>query len=113
MFRGAGAACAAALMLATAPSAVSAQTQAQAQAQAAPTRASLNPAPARRAGEGYGPYPLMVVRGAMLIDGTGAPPMGPVDIVIENDKITDIIQAGWPGLPEREGRPPLNAAHEI
>src|SRR5690606_19414592 len=94
IFRGAGAACAAALMLATAPSAVSAQTQAR----AAPTRASLNPAPARRAGEGYGPYPLMVVRGAMLIDGTGAPPMGPVDIVIENDKITDIIQAGWPGL---------------
>src|SRR5690606_8795479 len=111
IFSGAGAACAAALMLATAPSVASAQ--AQAQTQAAPARASLNPAPARRAGEGYGPYPLMVVRGAMLIDGTGAPPMGPVDIVIENDKITDIIQAGWPGLPEREGRPPLNAAHEI
>lgn len=74
---------------------------------------ALNPAPPRRSDEGFGPYPLMVVRGAMLIDGTGAPPMGPVDIVIENDRITDIIQAGWPGLPEPTGRPPLGAAHEI
>ncbi|WP_313574939.1 amidohydrolase family protein [Brevundimonas sp.] len=110
IFKGAGAACAAALLLAAGtPSVVAAQ----AQTQAAPARATLNPAPPRRADEGFGPYPLMVVRGAMLIDGTGAPPMGPVDIVIENDKITDVIQAGWPGMPEQENRRPLNAAHEI
>ncbi|MET4684835.1 amidohydrolase family protein [Brevundimonas faecalis] len=115
---GLGAVCAAALMLAATPAgAISghAQTPAQASAQAsAPAgRATLNPAPARRADEGFGPYPLMVIRGATLIDGTGAPPMGPVDIVIQNDKITDIIQSGWPGMPERQNRPPLNAAHEI
>lgn len=60
-----------------------------------------------------GPYPLTVIRGVTLIDGTGAPPMGPVDIIIENDKITDIVQAGWPGLPERAGRAPTSGAHEI
>lgn len=76
-------------------------------------RQTFNPAPARRAGEGFGPYPLMVIRGATLIDGTGAPPTGPVDIVIENDRITDIVQAGWPGMAERLNRPPHGAAHEI
>ncbi|MFC5372631.1 amidohydrolase family protein [Brevundimonas faecalis] len=115
---GLGAVCAAALMLAATPAgAISghaqAPAQAPAQASAPAARATLNPAPARRADEGFGPYPLMVIRGATLIDGTGAPPMGPVDIVIQNDKITDIIQSGWPGMPERQNRPPLNAAHEI
>ncbi len=80
---------------------------------AAASRNTFNPAPARRAGEGLGPFPLMVIRGAMLIDGTGAPPTGPVDIVIENDKITDVIQAGWPGMAERLNRAPHGAAHEI
>ena len=32
--------------------------------------------------EGEGPYERLVIRGAILIDGTGAPPYGPVDIVI-------------------------------
>jgi hypothetical protein len=113
-FWGAGAVCAAALLAMAAPVGVAPAWALQAQTQAqAPARATLNPAPARRADEGFGPYPLMVIRGATLIDGTGAPPMGPVDIVIENDKITDVIQAGWPGMAEKTGRPPLNAAHEI
>lgn len=106
-----GAVSAAVLMAAAGPVLAHETPTAQPSAVAAPTR--LNPAPPRRADEGFGPYPLMVIRGATLIDGTGAPPMGPVDIVIENDKITDIIQAGWPGLPEKPNRPPLNAAHEI
>ena len=38
-------------------------------------------------------------RGATLIDGTDAPPRGPVDIVIEGNKIVAVNQAGWPGLP--------------
>src|ERR1700755_1716700 len=44
------------------------------------------PAPARRSGEGAGPFKRMVIRGATLIDGTGAPPIGPVDIVVEGNK---------------------------
>ena len=36
----------------------------------------------RRADEGDGPHERLILRGATIIDGTGAPPMGPVDIVI-------------------------------
>jgi hypothetical protein len=41
------------------------------------------PAPPRRADEGEGPFERLIIRGATLIDGTGAPPVGPMDIVIE------------------------------
>ncbi len=55
---------------------------------------------------GGGPYDRLVVRGATLIDGTGAPPRGPVDIVIENDEIVSIQPIGSPGGPiNEEGRP--------
>jgi hypothetical protein len=40
-------------------------------------------APDREAAEGEGPFERLVIRGATLIDGTGGPPRGPVDIVIE------------------------------
>jgi imidazolonepropionase-like amidohydrolase len=80
---------------------------------AAQAQPSLNPAPARRQGEGLGPYRKMVIRGAMLIDGTGAPPRGPVDIVIEGDRIADVRQAGWPGLKLADNREPRDAEHEI
>lgn len=70
-------------------------------------------APARVAGEGIGPFRRMVIRGATLIDGTGAPPRGPVDIVIEGNRIAEIRQAGWPGLPERSNREPRDVDQEI
>ena len=37
---------------------------------------------------GIGPFKRLVLRGATVIDGTGAPPIGPTDIVVENDRIT-------------------------
>jgi imidazolonepropionase-like amidohydrolase len=70
---------------------------------------SVNPAPARTAGEGRGPFPKLVIRGVTLIDGTGAPPTGPVDIVIENNRVADILPAGTPGLPLKPDRPPKDA----
>jgi cytosine/adenosine deaminase-related metal-dependent hydrolase len=36
-------------------------------------------------------YKRLVVKGAMLIDGLGSPARGPVDIVVENDTVTDIV----------------------
>ena len=69
--------------------------QAPARRAAAPDR-DLIPAPARRSGEGLGPFKTMVIRGAMLIDGTGAPPTGPVDIVIEGNRIASVLSAGTP-----------------
>lgn len=80
---------------------------------AAPAGNDPGVAPARAAGEGAGPFNRLVIRGATLIDGTGSVPRGPVDIVIEGNRIADIRQAGWPGLPLKPGRAPQDADQEI
>lgn len=54
--------------------------------------------------DGDGPYPQLIIRGVTLINGTGAPPTGPVDIVIENNKIVQIQGVGSPGLPINPNR---------
>jgi hypothetical protein len=46
--------------------------------------------------EGDGPFTQLIIRGVMLIDGTGAPPVGPVDIICRGNKITNIISLGLP-----------------
>ena len=59
---------------------------------------------------GEGPYDRLVIRGATLIDGTGAPPIGPVDIVIEHNRIARVVSVGYPGLEiAQAGRPPLGS----
>jgi hypothetical protein len=40
--------------------------------------------------EGDGPHSQLIIRGVMLINGNGAPPQGPIDIVVENNIIKDI-----------------------
>src|SRR5947207_13833976 len=83
-----------------------------AQRPAAEPAESLRPAPNRRPDEGKGPYNTLAVRAATLIDGTGGPPRGPVDIVVSGNKITAIRGAGTPGLPLRANRRP-QAAYEL
>ena len=65
------------------------------------------PAPDRGEDEGEGPFERLVLRGVTMIDGTGSPPSGPVDIVIEGNRIAEIESVGTPGLPyeEEEERP--------
>ena len=59
--------------------------------------------------EGEGPFSRLILRGASMIDGTGAPPRGPVDIVIEGNRIVNIRSVGYPGVPiDPEERPPAN-----
>ncbi|MGB0376999.1 MAG: amidohydrolase family protein [Flavobacteriaceae bacterium] len=53
-----------------------------------------------------GPFPQLIIRGVTLINGNGAPPRGPVDIVIEEDKIAEIVNVGYPGVPISEKRRP-------
>ena len=53
------------------------------------------------------------IRGAILIDGTGAPPVGPVDIVVEQQSHPGVRSAGTPGLPLRANRPPQGADLEV
>src|SRR4051812_30612884 len=70
-------------------------------------------APARKQGDGAGPFKKMVIRGVTVIDGTGGPPLSPMDIIIEGNKITQVRQAGWPGLPLQANREPRDADFEI
>jgi Amidohydrolase family len=71
---------------------------------AQPPDESIPKAPPRA--EGEGPFARLILRGVTVIDGTGAPPMGPVDIVIEKNRIADIVPVGSPGVPiDPEGRP--------
>jgi imidazolonepropionase-like amidohydrolase len=49
--------------------------------------------------EGEGPFTRLILHGATIIDGTGALPMGPAQIGIENNLIKFIRQVGTPGLP--------------
>jgi len=70
-------------------------------------------APARKQGDGQGPFKKMVIRSVTMIDGTGGPPISPMDIVIEGNRITQIRQAGWPGLPQQPNREPRDFDFEI
>lgn len=60
-----------------------------------------------------GPYKRLVIRGATLVDGTGAPPIGPMDIVIEGNRISEIRSVGNPGVPIREQGRPAPGDYEI
>src|SRR5262245_66300350 len=71
------------------------------------------PTPNRRAGEGDGPYDRLVIRGATVIDGTGAPPRGPVDLVITQDRITEISSVGYPKVPITDRGRPAKGTKEI
>jgi hypothetical protein len=55
---------------------------------------------------GDGPYSQLIIRGVTLINGNGAPPRGPIDIVVENNIIKDIRVVGYPNVPINEKRRP-------
>ena len=70
-------------------------------------------APNRRADEGEGPFPRLIIRGATVVDGSGAPPIGPVDLVIEGNRIKEVRGVGNPKAPiDPKGRP-KDATKEI
>jgi len=55
-----------------------------------------------------GPFKQLIIRGATLINGNGAPPQGPVDIVVENNRIKRVAVVGYPGVAiDPENRPKL------
>ncbi|HLT92135.1 MAG TPA: amidohydrolase family protein [Woeseiaceae bacterium] len=67
-----------------------------------------------RRSEGDGPFERLILRGVNLVDGTGAPMRGPVDIVVENDRIAEIKSVGAPLLPiDPKNRPPLDGGREL
>jgi imidazolonepropionase-like amidohydrolase len=64
---------------------------------------------------GDGPYSQLIIRGVTLINGDGSPPRGPIDIVVENNKIVSIEVVGYDGIPIKdEDRPKLKSGgHEL
>ena len=70
--------------------------------------AQVKEAPDRQRGEG--PFEQLIIRGVTLINGNGAPPRGPIDIVVENNIIRSIQVVGYPGVPiNPKGRPKLKS----
>jgi len=53
----------------------------------------------------------LIIRGATIINGTGAPALGPVDIVIENNRIVKIVTVGAEGTKINPARRPKLAAN--
>jgi imidazolonepropionase-like amidohydrolase len=76
-------------------------------------RAEVIPAPDRKPGEGLGPYDRLVIRGVTVIDGTGGVPRGPMDVVVEHDKIVEVDSVGAPHVPIDPKHRPAKGAYEI
>jgi imidazolonepropionase-like amidohydrolase len=73
----------------------------------------VTPALDRAPGDGAGPYERLILRGVTVIDGTGAPPIGPMDIVVEGNRITEVREVGAPGVPIDSTRRPTGATREL
>ena len=73
---------------------------------------SIPIAPPRARGEG--PFDRLILRSVTLIDGTGAPAIGPMDIVIEGNRIAQIKSVGVPGVAiNEENRPVARPGEEV
>ncbi|MET4691862.1 amidohydrolase family protein [Sinorhizobium fredii] len=63
-----------------------------------------SPEPATCRDRGKGPFRRIILRNAVVIDGSGAPPWGPADLLVEDGRITGLAKAGKIRIPQ-PGRP--------
>ncbi len=65
--------------------------------------------------QGDGPHAQLIIRGVTLINGNGAPPQGPIDIVVEDNIIKQIQVVGYPGVKIDESKRPqlINGGKEL
>lgn len=56
--------------------------------------------------QGDGPYDQLIIRGVTLINGDGSPPRGPIDIVVEGNRVTQIQVVGYPGVAIKDSSRP-------
>ena len=54
--------------------------------------------------QGAGPYPRVVLRNVIIVNGTGAPAQGPYDLVLAQDRIAEIRSIGAPGAIDASKR---------
>jgi len=75
--------------------------------------ASTDPRPAPPRAEGEGPFERLVIRNATLIDGTGAPAGGPVNIIIEGNRIAAVVKTEYIAGDMRPAETAVAASKEI
>jgi imidazolonepropionase-like amidohydrolase len=75
--------------------------------------AGTDPRPAPLRAEGEGPFERLIIRNATVIDGTGAPPRGPVDIVVERNRIVELFAVDAAAGDMRSADRPQDATKEI
>ena len=76
--------------------------------------ATAAPQPAPERDRGDGPFPRLILRGVIVVAGNGAPPVGPMDIVIENDRITRLVSVGNPGAEiDPDNRPQAGEGDQV
>jgi imidazolonepropionase-like amidohydrolase len=80
---------------------------------AAAQEAGTDPRPAPPRAEGEGPFERLIIRNATMIDGTGAPPRGPVDIVVERNRIVELFAVDAAAGDMRSADRPQDATKEI
>ena len=56
--------------------------------------------------EGKGSYSQQIIRGVILINGTGSRPYGPVDVVVAGNRIEEVVAVGNPGVGIDSSRRP-------
>jgi imidazolonepropionase-like amidohydrolase len=66
-----------------------------------------------RGSQGEGPFDRMVIRGITVIDGTGAQPRGPIDLVVEQNRITEVVSVGFPQVAINQQRRPAKGTKEV
>jgi cytosine/adenosine deaminase-related metal-dependent hydrolase len=87
-----------------------AQASPLAAAEPSPAKAKAQVPAAPPRNEGEGPYSQLILRGVIVINGTGSPAFGPADVVIEGNRIVKVKSVGNPGAKiDAEGRPKLAA----
>ena len=78
----------------------------------APLLSAPEPVPERQRGEG--PYQRLILRGGTIVNGEGAPARGPMDIVIEGNRIIGVYNVGNPDVPILdEGRPQAQPGDKV
>ena len=76
-------------------------------------KAEEDPKSAPPRAEGEGPFERLIIRNATVIDGTGGPPRGPVDIVVEQNRIKQLFAVDPTAGDMRSTERPQGATREI
>lgn len=71
------------------------------------------PAPAPDRDRGVGPFERLVLREVMMVSGDGAPPVGPVDILVEGNRISEIRNLGIVSPPPEARRVEIQPGDEV